>query len=88
VVRPIAQYQRFSFRTLKGKTPSLDVDDRPTPTAMLFAFAWLFFATAYTTPAKKPTPTADTDPAVTGSPKNIMPEAATGNLFRAPTMLW
>lgn len=51
------------------------------------AFFWLFFATAYTTPAKKPTETADTEPNVTGSPKKIMPDAATGSLFNAPTML-
>ena len=50
-------------------------------------FFWLFFATAYTIPAKKPTPTAEIDPNVTGSPKNNIPEAATGSLFKAPTML-
>ena len=48
---------------------------------------WLFFATEYIKPAKKPTETADTEPGVTGSPKKIIPEAATGNLFKAPTML-
>lgn len=42
---------------------------------------------AYTTPAKKPTEMAETEPNVTASPKNIIPEAATGNLFSAPTML-
>jgi hypothetical protein len=51
------------------------------------AFFWLFFATAYKTPAKKPIDTAETDPNVTGSPKKIMPDAATGNLLRAPVML-
>jgi len=50
-------------------------------------FFWLFFAMAYTTPAKKPTLTADTEPVVTGSPKNNIPEAATGSLFKAPTIL-
>lgn len=50
-------------------------------------FFWLFFATAYITPAKKPTEMADTEPSVTASPKKIMPDAATGSLFRAPTML-
>lgn len=53
----------------------------------LSAFFWLFFATAYTNPAKKPIETADTDPNVIGSPKKIMPDAATGSLFNAPTML-
>lgn len=51
------------------------------------AFFWLLLATAYTKPAKKPTLTAETDPRVTASPKKIMPEAATGSLFNAPTML-
>ena len=55
--------------------------------AALSAFFWLFFAIAYRTPAKKPTVTADTDPKVIGSPKKIMPDAATGNLFSAPVML-
>ena len=55
--------------------------------AAISAFFWLFFATAYTKPAKNPTPTADTDPNVTGSPKKIIPDAATGSLFNAPTML-
>ena len=50
-------------------------------------FFWLFFATAYSTPAKKPTPMADTLPTVTASPKNSIPDAATGSLFSAPTML-
>ena len=54
----------------------------------LSAFFWVFFATAYTTPAKKPTVTALTEPNVTGSPKKIMPDAATGSLFNAPTMLY
>jgi hypothetical protein len=53
----------------------------------LSAFAWLFLATAYTIPAKNPQPTAETDPSVTGSPKKIMPDAAMGSLFNAPTML-
>lgn len=53
----------------------------------LSAFFWLIFAIAYKTPAKKPTPTAETDPKVTGSPKNIIPDAATGNLLSAPVML-
>jgi len=53
----------------------------------LSAFFWLFFATAYTTPAKNPKPMADTDPSVTISPKNIIPDAATGNLLSAPTIL-
>lgn len=30
---------------------------------------------------------ADTDPNVTASPKKIMPDAATGSLFSAPTIL-
>ena len=51
------------------------------------ALFWLFFATAYTSPAKNPTLTADTDPTVTGSSKKSIPDAAIGNLFRAPTML-
>lgn len=51
-------------------------------------FFWLFFATAYRTPAKNPTPTPETDPNVTASPKNSIPEAATGSLFKAPTMLF
>lgn len=50
-------------------------------------FFWLFFAIAYSTPAKNPTPTDDTEPAVTGSPKKIIPDAATGSLFKAPTIL-
>jgi hypothetical protein len=53
----------------------------------LSAFFWLFFATAYTSPAKKPIPIAETEPNVTASPKNNIPEAATGSLFSAPTML-
>lgn len=52
------------------------------------AFFWLFFATAYTIPAKNPTETAETDPKDTGSPKKIIPEAATGSLFSAPTILY
>jgi hypothetical protein len=55
--------------------------------ARLSAFFWLLFATAYSNPAKNPTPIADTDPNVTASPKNISPDAATGSLFKAPTML-
>ncbi|KAI3619681.1 gdp-mannose transporter [Moniliophthora roreri] len=35
---------------------------------------------AYSTPAKNPTATADTEPRVTGSPKNIIPDAATDNI--------
>jgi len=50
-------------------------------------FFWLFFAIAYKIPAKNPTDTAETDPNVTGSPKKIMPEAATGSLLSAPVML-
>lgn len=52
-----------------------------------FTFFWLFFATAYNRPAKNPTPTADTDPKVIGSPKKSIPDAATGSLFKAPTIL-
>lgn len=53
----------------------------------LSAFFWLFFATAYTTPARKPTAIAETDPRVTASPKKIIPDAATGSLLSAPTIL-
>ncbi|CAG8532459.1 4217_t:CDS:2 [Acaulospora colombiana] len=51
------------------------------------ALAWLFFATAYTIPAKKPNSTAVTEPKLTGSPKKTIPDAATGSLFSAPTIL-
>ena len=54
---------------------------------LVSAFFWFIFATAYSIPEKKPTPIADTEPVVTGSPKNIIPEAATGSLFSAPTIL-
>lgn len=53
----------------------------------LSAFDWLFLATAYTIPAKKPVPMAETDPVVTGSPKKTIPDAAIGSLFNAPTIL-
>lgn len=39
------------------------------------------------TPARNPTPIADTDPIVIVSPKNSIPDAATGSLFNAPTIL-
>jgi hypothetical protein len=55
--------------------------------AVLSVFFRLFFAIAYKIPAKKPTVIAVTDPSVTGSPKKIMPDAATGNLLSAPVML-
>lgn len=48
---------------------------------------WLFFAIAYTTPAENPAPIAETDPIVMASPKNSIPDAATGSLFNAPTIL-
>lgn len=54
---------------------------------LLSNFFWLFFAIAYMTPAKKPTPIAETDPIVIASPKNNIPDAATGSLFSAPIML-
>lgn len=54
---------------------------------LLSNFFWLFLATAYMTPAKNPTPIAETDPIVIASPKNNIPDAATGSLFSAPTML-
>jgi hypothetical protein len=38
-------------------------------------------------PAKNPTPMADIEPNDTASPKNIIPDAATGSLFKAPTIL-
>ena len=50
-------------------------------------FFWLFLATAYRMPAKKPTPIAETEPGVMESPKKSIPDAATGSLFNAPTML-
>lgn len=65
----------------------LDMGITASPFLALSALDWLFFATAYTIPAKKPVVMADTDPTVTGSPKNTIPEAATGSLFKAPTML-
>jgi hypothetical protein len=57
------------------------------PFRALSALAWLFLATAYTIPAKNPNNTADTDPKLTGSPKKTIPDAATGSLFSAPTIL-
>lgn len=70
----------YSFRLDKGIIASACV--------RLSAFFWLFLATAYTIPAKNPSPIADTDPKVTTSPKNNMPDAATGNLLSAPTILY
>ena len=46
----------------------------------LSILAWFVFAIAYTTPAKPPTPMAETFPRLAGSPKNRIPEAATGSL--------
>ncbi len=72
-------YQYHDYLFANGITPCC--------CAATSAFFWLFFATAYTKPAKNPTLTADTDPNVTASPKKIIPDAATGSLFNAPTML-
>lgn len=74
-----SMYSIYGFRFASGIMASACI--------LPSVFFWLFFATAYTIPAKKPTPTAETDPNVTASPKNNIPEAATGNLFKAPTML-
>ncbi len=42
--------------------------------------AWAVLATAYTTPATPPTAMAETLPRLAGSPKNKIPDAATGSL--------
>lgn len=62
-------------------------NDSPPGPVFLSALAWLFLAMAYTSPAINPMVTAETEEKFTGSPKKIMPDAATGSLFNAPTML-